>query len=205
MAAYDPERDLTILMAMAGQITAYLIENELFWPIPGRVRGGMPHLTIGGFLLLQHRLTALRDRLYDRQQARLEAAQATFRAARAEWRIHFHNKIAREWEMRVNLLQQFLRDCETLDAPNCLENWPTAARHRTMLHHLAEILQEGGDGPSAQQKADVDRVDSGLRRYLLQGETGQFLWGADLAAAYPRDPYWWLWVVPPDDTLDPDR
>lgn len=205
MAAYDPERDLIVLTAMADQITSYLIEGELFWPLSGRLPGGMPHLTIGGFLLRQHRLTALRARLDDRQQARLDAALAAFRAARMEWRIHYFNKIVREWEMRVNLLQQFLNDCEAQEAANCFENWPTTARHRTILHHLQEALQEGGEGPSDQQRAELERLDGGLRRYLAQGEAGRFLWGADLAAVYPRNPYWWLWVVPPDDTLDPDR
>ncbi len=200
MATYDPEHDLVILTAMADQITPYLVEGELFWPLPGRLRGGMPHLTIGGFLLRRHRLTAMRARLDDRQQARLDDALAAFDAARSEWRIHYLNKINREWEMRANLLQQFLTDCETLDSANCFENWPTTARHRTILYHLQEALQEQGAGPTESQLAELTRLDGGLRRYLSQGEAGQFLWGADLAAIYPRDPYWWLWVVPPEDT-----
>ena len=42
-------------------------------------------------------------------------------------------------------------------------------------------------------------IDGGLRRFLLQGAGGEFLWSKELRAVYPRDPYWWLWVAPPTE------
>jgi hypothetical protein len=187
---------------MAGQVRQYLIENELLWPLPGRVSGGMPRLTVGGFLLRRHRLAALRDQLSDRQQATLDEALATWQAARAEWTLHYYGKIERSWLMRLNLLQGFLVDCEQAGGQNCFDNWPSMAEHRTIVHHL---LAEWRDHTSSLRELEValKRVDSGLRSHLSQGEDGQFLWLPALQPVYPRDPFWWLWVVPAgEDTAD---
>lgn len=202
MSQYDPERDLRILTAMAGELEPYLIEDELFWPISGPVRGGMPRLTVGGFLLRVHRLAALRHSLNDQQQATFDRAQDQFRAARTNWAVHFTGKIEREWQMRVHLLDEFLRDCEHNGTQNCFENWPPQAEHRTILHHLFAAWQDRTP-TLPEQTRELYRVDGGLRRCLSQGDAGEFLWRAGLEPVYPRDTFWWLWVVPPeDDTPD---
>ena len=195
MPPFDSERDLQILEGMADQVRTYLIEDELFWPIPGRLRGGMPRLTLGGYLLRRHRLTALRGSLSADQQARLDAALAVFDAALSEWSVHATRKMLREWDVRINLLTQFLKDCEREDASSCLDGWPNQAKVRTIVHHLAGALEAAG-ALETSHKADVRRIDNGLRRFLLSGDDQQFLWSPDLAPVYPRDAYWWLWVVP---------
>lgn len=194
----DLQRDLRILTAMAAEMRTYLLEDELLWPISGRVRGGMPRLTIGGFLLRQYRLTALRSDLSPAQQDRLDKALAKWQAARAEWSVHYGQKMGREWEMRVNLLDQFLADCENDDLKNCLDHWPTQAKHRTILYHLQQAAAAHATLTDEQTKA-LARVDRGLRRYLLSGEGGAFLWDAALEPLYPRETAWWLWVTPYDD------
>ncbi len=195
---YDPERDLRILAAMAGQVRQYLIEDELFWPLPGRVSGGMPRLTIGGFLVRSHRLAALRGQLSARQQATLDETLADWRAARTEWTCHYYAKVERDWQMRLNLLQGFLADCEQSGNRNCFENWPPMAEHRTAAHHLLTEWRER-TSDLREQEAALHRVDTGLRTYLAQGENGQFLWLSALEDAYPRETFWWLWTVPPED------
>ncbi|MBN2471336.1 MAG: hypothetical protein JXN59_11470 [Anaerolineae bacterium] len=199
MSAYDPERDLYILRAMAQSFATYLIEDELFWPISGRLRGGMPRLTIGGYLLREHRLTALRDSLTPAQQATLDDTLAIFHTARAEWTHHFFRKLEREWEMRLHLLGEFVRDCDQNNQHNCFENWPPEAENRTIAHHLLATWRE--HTPALREaEAALLRVDAGLRRYLSAGDSGEFLWPSGLEEAYPRREFWWLWVVPPEDT-----
>lgn len=200
---YDAERDLRILEAMADQMEPYLIEDELFWPISGPVRGGMPRMTLGGYLLRQHRLTALRGGLTAHQQERLQEALAAFTAARAEWGMHYNNKLTREWGMRVHLLHEFLRDCNEADVRHCADYWPVQAKQRTILHHLREEAAER-DILSREQEAELARIDRELRRYLLPGEQGAFLWAEGLEPVYPRETYWWLWVAPPAEEEEAD-
>ena len=198
MSTYDAERDLRILQAMAEAFEPYLIEEELFWPISGRVRGGMPRLTIGGYLLRQHRLSALRASLSPEQQIALDEATGQVETARAAWNRHFFTKLEREWDMRLHLLGEFLRDCERNNQSSCFENWPPEAENRTILHYLLSTWHENTASLSSAEAA-LQRVDGGLRRYLLAGETGEFLWPAGLEPVYPRAQFWWLWVVPPQD------
>ncbi len=180
---------------MAREAEAYLITEELFWPITGRVRGGMPRMTIGGFLLRRYRLTALPDLLTPEQQTTLQEALAAFDTAAAEWPTHYRGKISREWDMRTNLLVNFLRDCDEGEAQNCAEDWPAQAEQRTILQHLQEA--PGARGAVSQtQQAALTRIDRDLRRLLLSGEKGHFLWPPELEAIYPRDKFWWLWVAP---------
>lgn len=203
MSHYDPERDLRILSAMADQLEPYLIEDELFWPISGSVRGGMPRLTVGGFLLREHRLTTLRHTLSAQQQTTLDSTLAQYQTARAKWAVHFSGKIEREWQMRTHLLDEFVRDCEQDGNQNCFENWPPQAKHRTILHHLLLVWQNRTP-ELPEQTRDLNRVDTGLRRCLLQDDEGAFLWGSGLEQVYPRATFWWLWVVPRenDDSLN---
>lgn len=200
MPPYNLERDLQILEAMAAQLDPYLIEEELMWPLAGPVKGGMPRLTVGGFLLREYRLTGLRDTLDFSAQQRLHAALTQGRAALAAWPIHTGQKMLREAEMRLHLLDQFLRDCQDESgARACYENWRIEAEQRTILHHLFAALdsQPGLDpDPLAVMQATLRRVDSGLRGYALAEGTRQFLWESDLARLYPPDVFWWLWIAP---------
>jgi hypothetical protein len=196
-------RDLYIATAMAGQFETYLVENELFWPLSGNLRGGMPRLTVGGFLLRLHRLDGLHAHMDADQQARYADAKRAFQHGREQWTIHFYGKIDREWEMRVNLLGNFLADCDDRAITGCIANWPNQATQRTILHLLLVESQRRDPSPTA-KKADLARLDRDLRRYLLEGESGAFLWQDGLAPVFPEDPFWWLWVAPPDDTEPED-
>ncbi|MBN1965802.1 MAG: hypothetical protein JW910_14215 [Anaerolineae bacterium] len=190
----DTERDVRILEAMADQMHPYLIEQELLWPIAGPGTSDMPRLTIGGFLFRRHRLLALHDALTPAQQERLDATLVKWQTTRKEWSLHYDQKLIREWDMRVNLLAGFLDDCEEEGRTSCSSQWPIQAEHRTILYHVQdEATDRAVDGLD---KSTLSRVDRGLRRYLLSGEGDNFLWDDDLAVAYPRSVYWWLWVRP---------
>lgn len=195
MPLYDAGRDLRILQAMVDQIEPYLIADDLFWPLTGQVAGGMPRLTVGGLLLRQHRLQVFRPTLTPDQQAHLDDALATILAQESAWRLHYHQKIQRDWDMRWHLLDEFLHDCDEANAGDCFDNWPSQARQRTILHLLTEEADAQGILTDEQART-LHSLDANLRRYLLPDDSGQFLWSESLARAYPRDPFWWLWVVP---------
>ena len=64
-------RDLSILAAMAAEMEAYLNSHVLFWHMSS---SRMPALTLGGYLMRQHRLLALRSLLTGEQLSELDAA-----------------------------------------------------------------------------------------------------------------------------------
>lgn len=74
------DKDLAILEAMATEMAAYFESETLFMPLPNYA--DMPNLTIGGYLLRQHRLQVLADLLETGQQSRLQQAIAQFKQAR---------------------------------------------------------------------------------------------------------------------------
>lgn len=197
---YNPADDLRILVRMASQVEVYLRENELLWPLGGR---NMPRLTLGGYLLRQHRLTTLRGLLDDAQQQELDAALATYAEATAQWGLHFDQKAAREWDMRVNLLQNFLQDCDDSGGRkrDCGDYWPGQAEHRTMLQHLYDALL-ARDALVDDQRDMLAAIDRGLRRFLMFDADKAFIWADGLQEAYPPDVYWWLWVIPRSDLND---
>ena len=187
---------------MADQADPYLVEDELLWPIDGQVSGGMPRMTLGGFLMREHRLDGLPALLDAAQRERFAAAKQTFHKALDHWKVNGSHKIAREADMRLHLLEQFLRDCNEALAQNCFDYWPSQAEQRTTLYHVSEALSSAplADADKAVVvNAALARVDSGLRRYLLAGDSGHFLWDPALEPVYPRRPFWWLWVVPPEE------
>ena len=59
------DHDVHVLSAMAEEMENYLDSDVLFWHMSKR---GMPALTLGGYLMRQHRLLALYDQLNKEQQ-----------------------------------------------------------------------------------------------------------------------------------------
>ena len=74
--------DLAILQEMASQMDEYLKSETLFWPMG---HSDMPKLTLGGYWLRQHRLSALRHLLTSEQQTQLDTAVHTFETAVSPW------------------------------------------------------------------------------------------------------------------------
>ena len=66
--------DLAILAAMAAEMDDYLKSEVLYWPM---VHGDMPRLTLGGYLMRQHRLQHLADILTDADKEQWETAVQT--------------------------------------------------------------------------------------------------------------------------------
>ncbi len=195
MLPYNAERDIYILTAMADQFEKYLIEDEMFWPLAGRIRGGMPRMTLGGYLLRKERLEAIRPALMPDQQATLDELLAASHIVIREWSIHYNTKLDREWDMRINLIENFLEDVNDVETHNNIEHWPNQARQRTVVHLLLKEARQQ-DSRSSDKVAALARIDRGLKRYLRTGETGHFLWAPELERAFPQETYWWLWVLP---------
>lgn len=194
------QAELDALQAMAESLEDYLLSDQLLWPLTGS--GGMlPRLTVGGLLMRQHRMAYLQDVLAVDQRLACHDALQSIDMTLNQWAVHAREKMLQEWTMRVNLLAQFIRDCDDLEiVTDCVANWRSHAEQRVMLHHLQDALSRY-DGAS-DRDAELARIDRSLRRIVAEGESGHFLWADELVPIYPPDVFWWLWVAPPDDPID---
>ena len=100
-------RDLEVLEAMAVAMDDYLRSDVLFWPLSD---GDLPRLTLGGYLMRQHRLLELRDLLDKAEQERLHAAVQEFYAALEEKIVRTERKAHEELGARLRQWQQYLRE-----------------------------------------------------------------------------------------------
>lgn len=182
-------QDVRVLSAMADEMETYLDSDVLFWQM---LEGGMPKLTLGGYLMRQHRLLALYDSLTAEQQAQVDEAVAKFNKALEERTVRFEQKAHRELDARLRQWEEYLKDVERGQS-SVKSNYAAAVEARAMIEALADYLQ------MAPYQLD-DRVSK--RTALLDGrlrprwEAGEYVWADGLQGAYPPREYWWLYGAP---------
>ncbi len=182
---YDLDRDVRTLEAMAARLVPYVYENELYGAMPG----DLPRLTVGGFLMRVHRLSAISSLLIPKQQEAVKTAQEQLDKVRREWTVAYEGKIAREFQARLTALNQFLN--EYADNPrSAAENYPTNAEKRVILEALMDEAANL-NAPTADMKNALGATDNKLRRYT---QPDGFIWDERLRPAYPQDKYWFLYV-----------
>lgn len=187
--AFDLQRDLRALSAMASSLTPYLYENGMYGPLAN----DLPRLTIGGLLLRLYRLNRLTSILNAEQQAAVKQAQAAFEAERARWAVHYNEKLQRELQSRLDALSGFLRECSE-DWRACAASYPSQAEKRTMIEHLHREAEDRGLVTNA-HLARLKDVDQKLKRMLKEGD---LITDERLAGVYPRDEFWWLYRFVPE-------
>jgi len=182
-------QDLAILEAMASEMEDYLKSDVLFWRM---MKGNMPMLTLGGYLVREHRLLALRHLLDESEQARLDAAVTRFNQALVERIVRFEQKAHQELEARIRQWSEYLRDLEG-DSKAAAVNYETAAETRTMIAALAHRLQMAPYQLQPRVPEQVELLDRKLRR---RWQPGDFIWPDEWRPAYPEMEYWWLYGRP---------
>ncbi|MEZ4644403.1 MAG: hypothetical protein R3E31_17010 [Chloroflexota bacterium] len=182
-------RDLGVLVAMAAEMDDYLREDVLFWRM---MQPGMPMLTLGGYLMRQHRLLALRALLADDEVMQLETAVAQFNAALQEKVVRTEEKAHTELGARLRQWHEYLRDADW--RRNSLDpNYDTAVETRAMIDALVALLQTAPYQMQPQILAQIAQVDQVLRAMWV---AGAFVWPDAWQPAYPQDTYWWLYGRP---------
>jgi hypothetical protein len=182
--AFDLERDVRVLSAMASNLTPYLYEQEIF----AYLGPDLPELTLGGLLMRLYRLSRLEDVLTTEQQNLVQDARLNFEAERSKWAVHYENKIQRELESRTSALLRFLDECLE-DRTGCMANYPVQAEKRIMIEHLRSEAQEH-DSLSDEQDNAIRAIDQKLRRLF---ENGDFITDKRLIGVYPQEDFWWLY------------
>jgi hypothetical protein len=182
-------RDVAILETMAAQMTEYLDSEVLFWPMS---RGGMPMLTLGGYLMREHRLLALAGLLSPEQQTQVDMAVTRFNQALAERIVRFENKVRNELQARLRQWEEYLKEIERGTADQS-SNYATAVETRAMITALLERLSLPPYQTDERAEQHLALLDTRLRNNWRPGE---FVWPAEWAEAYASSEYWWLYGSP---------
>lgn len=183
------QEDLDVLVAMAAEMDDYLKSEVLYWPM---VRGDMPKLTLGGYLMRQHRLQHLNDTFDAGQKEEWETAVQQFQDALAEKVVRTEQRAREELGVRARQWGAYLNDVQR-ERSVAAVNYETAVENRVIAAALVHFLQtppyrmENGVAPN------LDMLDAGLRPYW---QAGAFVWPALWEKAYPQSDYWWLYGRP---------
>lgn len=182
-------RDVAILEAMAGQMAEYLDSDILFWPM---AQAGMPMLTLGGYLMREHRLSALSELLTAEQQARVAAGIRQFNEVLANRLVRFEGKAQHELQARLRQWEEFLKDVERGTADHS-SNYSTAVETRVMIAVLMDRLSLPPYQAPARAAQHLDLLDTRLQNVWQPGE---FTWPAEWLPAYPAGTFWFLHGAP---------
>jgi hypothetical protein len=174
------KRDLEALEAMAAEMDEYLRSDLLFWPMR---QGDLPRLTLGGYLIREHRLLELRDLLDLEEQERLHEAVTVYHVA-------LESKAHEELEARQRQWQEYLREVKRGQS---IDYYESAVETRAMIEALTAQLKVDPYKLQARVAQKTAMLDRELRRYW---ESGAFIWPQEWEPAYPEARYWWLYGTP---------
>ena len=183
------QRDLEILEAMASEMDEYLQSQTLFWPM---IKGNLPRLTIGGYLMRQHRLVSLRDGLDENEQVRLEAAIVRFNETLVEKVVRFEERAHEELHARLRQWGEYLKELSDKSL-GMGDFYSSHVQTRAMITGLIQKLE---GRPYELDKRVVEQLavyDNVLRNFW---EPGSFTWSDKWQPAYPKPEYWWLYGRP---------
>ncbi len=185
------KRDLEILEAMSSEMDEYLRSQTLFWPM---MKGNLPRLTIGGYLVREDRLVKLDKLLDESQQIRLQDAIAQFNSAIVEKVVRFEQRAHEELHARLRQWGEYLKEL----GDKSLGMGDYYASHVQTRLMIAVLIKRLESPPYELDQRVFDQLrlyDNLLGNYWTPGP---FTWLSEWQSAYPEDHYWWLFGRPRD-------
>ena len=181
--------DLMILEEMASNMEAYLDHDTLNWTIP---RVNMPKLTIGGYLMRQHRLKILAEQLEPQDQTRLKVAIQTYDNALVERVVRFENRANKELHTRIGEWMGHMREMgnRILSEANY---YAGIVDTRVVISALIDQLQVR---PFQLEEGIVSQVNALDKNLQARLDDQPFIWDPVWQPVYPREKYWWLYGCP---------
>lgn len=186
------ERDLEVLEAMADEMDEYLRSQTLFWPM---TRSNLPRLTVGGYLMRQHRLLSLTKLLDEGQQQRLQDAVEQFNRALVEKVVSFERRSHEELHARLRQWGEYLKELHDKSL-GMGDYYRSHVQTRAMIAAIIDKMAMPPYKLDLRVKEQLGVYDNVLRNYW---KPGAFVWPAEWKPAYPKDDYWWLYGRPRDN------
>lgn len=191
LVAEDPATDLQIVEAMADELEAYIVGNDLYRTLRVRTKEGEYNLQMTGADLLSrlHRLQGEWAMLSPAEQIRLDAVKARADATISSLRTRFQERLQREIKARLDSLKWFLDDCPA-DPQRCRIEFPFEMRHRQRVEEALKQLNYQLPEPL---QHTLHQIDTRLRQVAMPAE---FLWDERWKIIFPAHPYWYLYLRP---------
>lgn len=168
-------KERAFLEASLPDLEAFLLSDELFWPVTRRGQA-LPRLTIGGVLLARARLEAAGEQI--------ESLVTGIDFLCSKWRVAWETKANREIRMRIGLWRNYLEDYRR-DRYQYVGTYRHEVHIRVMIHLLlAELSQASLEGEL------LDRLDVLLKKYFVPGD---FIWDEKLMIGFPPNVFWFLY------------
>jgi hypothetical protein len=187
----DPSIDLEIVEGMLSVLEDYIIKDEVYRTVilPTSAGDQNIRMTGGDFLARLHRLNGERDVLNAAQQQRLDTVQNQANKIVRALNSRFNQRLLREMKARLDSLRWFFDDCGG-DRQRCRVEYPFEMRNRQRVEEI--LKQVGGEVPS-DLRTLLSRVDKRIREFAKPGD---FIWSKRVEKVYPREPYWYLYMLP---------
>jgi len=179
------EQDWLLLRSGADDLYDYLLSAELYGTAtPARGGGEALRLTVGNVLLSLRRLRAVRWPAG--QQETLDGLERNILGLRQRWRANWQRKAQREFVARLQLWQDYLHEVSSEGGRHRTE-YAFKVRWRAVLECLRPELGTG------QLEEPRQRLEGLERRLEALSVAADFVWEADLAPAFPSEPFWFLY------------
>jgi hypothetical protein len=187
----DPSIDLEIVEGMIPELEDYIIKDDVYRTVilPTSAGDRNIRMTGGDLLARLHRLNGERDALTPAQQQRLDAAQRRADEVIHSLKTRFNQRLLREMKARLDSLRWFFDDCGS-DRTRCRVEFPFEMRNR---QRLEEILKQVGNDVPEDLRSLLSRIDKRIREF---GKPNEFIWSPRVEDVYPREPYWYLYMLP---------
>ena len=188
------QTDLTILEEMVIEMEPYLMSESIRWSMTKQER---PELSIGGCLMRQHRLQALRDRLSPEEQSRVDAAIKQFDLTLVERVVRFECRTHQELHVRLGEWTGYLRCLTQYDGTKIakarIARYASEVDTRVVITALIDKIRCPPYELDRRIPEQIATLDRSLRN---RWQAGEFVWSPVWQLAYPLDRYWWLYGKP---------
>jgi hypothetical protein len=182
----EPTYELSYLKASLPLLEAYLLSNDLYWPVRSPHPAGsppFPSLTLSAMLLSEARLSS--PLTPHDLRADVERARTELHLLREHWRTAWERKVEREFNARLKLWRDFLEEYRSRPAVH-KDRYGYEAGRRVMI----ELLQAETRSLPAQQMDLLYALDELLRAIFVPGD---FIWDDWTKPAFPAQPFWYLY------------
>ncbi len=188
---HTPGTNLAFVRAMLGEFEAYLLSDELYWPLDSSSLKlpFPPRLTPGRLALTLDELEAQSEDMTPAQRAECRKLNIQAESIQRKWSAALGRKAAWEMHSRLNLWKAYINDM--VENADRADNYAYEVQQRVIFERNTEWAERE---PEAEQSLQAIRsVDAALRSFF---KAGDFIWDARLRSCYPRERYWFLYGVP---------
>lgn len=178
--------NLEVVEQMIAGMRDYLTSGSVY---SKKIDHDLMYLTLGGYLMRQHQLTALINALDPAQQARLREAVESFDLIRRTQPDAIEKKVNKELRSRLREWERSLKEFLDDRQPS-MAFYRNDVEKRVMIAALINALQADSALIEPELLGQLERLD---RRLRTRWQSGSFIWSPQFEAAYPVDDYWWLY------------